>query len=223
CLVLSGAFSRKIEGYYISLEKDTAALIFNIPFIPFIDQPDFIRLQQGVACSDVLHKRRLLKPGDAREIGFTYKGRLFRMRSFRPAGMWDSVFLKLEVDGTLKLYRFFHRGTSHHAADSYYSRQLDYYGAEYWVSNPAWISGGQPARGYPVSGGEYMLQQKDKKLLRTGLIRYGNGPLAYLPDHRLGDQEIIRYLSDCKAAVDKKSSGAPLEEVARVYNRECTD
>jgi hypothetical protein len=72
---------------------------------------DFERLQRGAKYYDEEGKKQSLSPNDADEIWFDLDGQKVRMFSNTVSGVLRSVklFIKLEVDGPLKLFRLYDR------------------------------------------------------------------------------------------------------------------
>ncbi len=114
-LIFAGHLNaKKIEGIII-FEHDTAEVIFNIPIELLTQQPDYDKLQYRVAYFDAKGKKRVLSPYDALEIRFRFEQEEIRMLSrngFHEFGFGfgkgGQIFLKLEVDGPLKLFTYYH-------------------------------------------------------------------------------------------------------------------
>jgi hypothetical protein len=72
---------------------------------------DFEHMQRGVKYFDEEGKKQSLSPNDADEIWFNLDGEKVRMFSNTVSGVLRSVklFIKLEVDGPLKLFRLYDR------------------------------------------------------------------------------------------------------------------
>lgn len=112
------AYSKKIEGTIITKGK-SISVIFNIK-VPFLgDEPNFERIQYKVAYYNESGKKQILHPDDADEIQFEYEGMNVRMIScINTIGFSDlfspstRIFLKLEIDGPLRLYRYYYKQTT---------------------------------------------------------------------------------------------------------------
>jgi hypothetical protein len=112
------AFARKIEGQIIS-SKGTRNVVFNIPFRFLSKEPNYERLQFRVRYYDASGKLVTLKPDDAEEIRFTVANKQVRMLSrINTIGGGSifstqaNIFLRLEVDGPLKLFHYYYTQTS---------------------------------------------------------------------------------------------------------------
>jgi hypothetical protein len=102
----------KIEGLII-YHNDSLLVTFNIPTNMIQTEPDFEYMQRSIKYYDINGKKKILKPSDADEIQFTMNNKLIRILSRKmnfntnKRSLLDSVmFLKLEVDGYLKLFSF---------------------------------------------------------------------------------------------------------------------
>ena len=118
-LVLAAqAFGRKIPGIIIT-KGETRQVTFDIK-VPFLDnEPNFVRIQNKVKYYDESGKKQVLRPEDADEIIFDFEGMEVRMIScannLGRADIFSSskrIFLKLEIDGPLRLYRHYYKQTS---------------------------------------------------------------------------------------------------------------
>jgi hypothetical protein len=109
------AYGRKIQGIII-LNGKSREVTFDIK-VPFlVDEPNFERIQYKVRYYDESGKKQTLRPDGADEIRFEYEGMEVRMIScpntlgggsiFSTA---SKIFLKLEIDGPLKLYRYYYK------------------------------------------------------------------------------------------------------------------
>ena len=105
--------AKKAEGK-ILFENDTVDVIFEIPFRPFSQEPNYMKLQYKLRYYDSLGEINTLKPGEAREIGFYHENVWIRMLS-RPNTLAiedvysfkSDIFLKLELDGEIKLFSYY--------------------------------------------------------------------------------------------------------------------
>ena len=121
---LSIQAAKKVSGYFIDLSGKKNNVTFLIQFDLFGSVPQFENLQYKVTYVEN-DKKIKLSPDDASEISFTHKGITYRMISVtNPYGSSavfsssTSVFLKLEVDGMIRLFSFF---SSHHNPGMYNS------------------------------------------------------------------------------------------------------
>jgi hypothetical protein len=106
--------AKKLAGLIIANGK-TREVTFDIT-VPWLDdEPNFVRLQYKVKYYDENGKKQTLRPEDAEEIQFDYDGMVVRMVSCPDAfggNLFSSsskIFLKLEIDGRLKLYRYYYK------------------------------------------------------------------------------------------------------------------
>jgi hypothetical protein len=107
-----------LKGKIIT-EKDTINVTFKIPFTIFFKEPNYIKLQEKITYQDASGKACVLKPGYATEIQFSYAGSEIRMlsrfKSIFLGSIFSSnqyIFLKLEVDGDVKLFNHYFRRSS---------------------------------------------------------------------------------------------------------------
>jgi hypothetical protein len=104
------ANAKKIPGRIILNNDQAIDVTLMIPFGFLGGEPSYIKLQTGVKYIDG-NKKVMLKPGDAKEIVFTINGQTIRMLSVRDDlelqsifSSQEKVFLKLEIDGVVKLF-----------------------------------------------------------------------------------------------------------------------
>ena len=105
--------AKRIEGK-ILLENDTVNVVFEIPYNLFSQEPNYKKLQYKVRYFDSIGLKKTLKPGEAREIRFIHNNVKIRMLS-RPNSLAiedvysfkSNIFLKLELDGVLKLFSYY--------------------------------------------------------------------------------------------------------------------
>lgn len=107
------AFCRKIPGTIISNGK-SREVTFDIKVTLFGGEPNFQRIQYKLKYYDEAGKKHTLHPDDADEIRFEYEGMNVRMISctntMGDENIFSSstrIFLKLEIDGPLRLYRYY--------------------------------------------------------------------------------------------------------------------
>jgi hypothetical protein len=143
------AYARKIQGVII-MNGRQKEVTFDIKVPLLADEPNFERIQYKVKYYDEAGKKRTLRPEDAEEIRFDYDGMEVRMISCANtlgAGSLfanvSRIFLKLEMDGPLKLYRFYYRQTS----PGYYGGAGGYSpGTSYTVDNLIFQKGNGPLK-----------------------------------------------------------------------------
>lgn len=104
---------KKIQGIIISNGK-SKEVTFDIKVPLLVGEPNFERIQYKVRYSDENGKKQTLRPEDADEIRFEYDGVEVRMISCPNTlgggnifSTSSKIFLKLEMDGPLRLYRFY--------------------------------------------------------------------------------------------------------------------
>jgi hypothetical protein len=111
-------YGRKIPGTII-LNGKSKEVTFDIKVPLLVDEPNFVRIQYKVRYYDESGKKQTLRPDDADEIRFTYEGMEVRMIScantFGAGSIFSTaskIFLKLEIDGPLRLYRYYFKQTT---------------------------------------------------------------------------------------------------------------
>jgi hypothetical protein len=143
------AYGRKIKGVIISNGR-TLDVMFDIK-VPFLaGEPNFERTQYRVRYYDQTGKKQTLRPDDADEIRFDFDGMQIRMISVPNtigAGSLfanaTKIFLKLEIDGPLRLYRYYYKqstGGSFGTGGGYYP------GATYTADNLIFQKGNGPLK-----------------------------------------------------------------------------
>ncbi len=111
-LTIINCEARKIPGEIITKE-DTLHVTFEIPISS--GEINYGNLQRRVKYTDSEGVKTTLKPNQVVELHFNFKGEAIRMISapikFADNILLDSAFLKLAVDGNLKLYHYYYRTT----------------------------------------------------------------------------------------------------------------
>jgi len=110
--------ARKVPGVIIS-KGESRQVTFDIK-VPWLDdEPNFVRIQNRVKYYDESGKKAILRPEDADEIIFDFDGMEVRMIScvntiggVNIFSSSEKIFLKLEIDGPLRLYRHYYKQTS---------------------------------------------------------------------------------------------------------------
>jgi hypothetical protein len=143
------ADGKKIPGTIIANGKSNEVM-FDIKVPLLSDEPNFERIQYKVHYYDHFGKKRILRPAEAEEIRFKYLGAEVRMIScantFDAGSIFSAspkIFLKLEIDGFLKLYRFYYTqatGGSFNAGGGYSP------GMSYTVDNLIFQRGNGPLK-----------------------------------------------------------------------------
>jgi hypothetical protein len=104
---------KRIEGKII-FGNDTLLVTFNIPFKLFGQEIYYEKMQSKIKYYNSAGDILVLKPDKANEIQFIYKSENVRMLSRNNTlGLGNifstnsNIFLKLEIDGRLKLFNYF--------------------------------------------------------------------------------------------------------------------
>ena len=112
-ILISQVQAEKIKAWII-LDSDTIEVTLDVSFDSFSQDPDYEKLQKRIKYIDATGKEMTLRPEEAREVQFTYKGEDIRMVSRRntlrlnsPFSSKTYVFLKLEIDGELQMFTYF--------------------------------------------------------------------------------------------------------------------
>ena len=111
---ISYIFSAEVKGIIIT-KTDTTHVTFNIP-MNLASEPTFVNLQYKIKYVDAAGNKCKLYPNQAKEIQFTHNNTLYRMQSkfdnLSPNSDGESkIFLKLEIDGKIKLFSYYIRQT----------------------------------------------------------------------------------------------------------------
>jgi len=96
---------------------DTVDVIFAIPVSSHNSLPDYEKLQRSFIYADATGKKVHVKPRHTKEIRFTYNSETIRMIStnklvLASAYMTGYTFLKMDIDGTMKLYTYYYTSRS---------------------------------------------------------------------------------------------------------------
>jgi hypothetical protein len=117
-VVFVHAEAKKVTGVII-VNGRSREVTFNIRVPLLSDEPDFQRTQYKVRYYDETGKKHIFRPDEADEIRFDYDGNEIRMISclntIGSKKLFSSssrIFLKLEIDGPLKLYRYYYKQTT---------------------------------------------------------------------------------------------------------------
>ncbi|MGV8830173.1 MAG: hypothetical protein ACWA6U_17835, partial [Breznakibacter sp.] len=101
---------KKVEGKIIFNADSVIKVTFNIPFNSMEDDIYYEGLQHVAYYFDANGKEVKLIPGSAKEIQFTYGYEKIRMLSIYYKNRF--MFLKLLIDGNLKLYNYYSSRTN---------------------------------------------------------------------------------------------------------------
>jgi hypothetical protein len=108
-LAFTQSHARKLKGYVIYNNQEKVEVLMTVPFIKFSDKPDYLKMQTEVTCLQH-NKSIVVHPENALEISFTLDDEPIRMLSVEndlqlPGKKTERVFIKLEVDGAIRLFR----------------------------------------------------------------------------------------------------------------------
>ncbi len=104
--------AKKVEGQ-IHYEDKIVDVTFQIPVFRKAKKPNFEGLQYRIVYYDENGEAKKLKPNQAKEVRFIYENKTYRMISMKKlAGfsmkmLRDKIFLRLAIDGNLKLYYYY--------------------------------------------------------------------------------------------------------------------
>src|SRR6478609_2749428 len=110
CLTYSySAFPDQMKGYYVDLKGDTTYVIFDIPL--YLNSPNYHMIQNEIKYFDSNGKKVKLKSRITTTYCFLFNDSLIKMVAYN-GPMVLAKFLKLQVDGELKLYIFYSPSSS---------------------------------------------------------------------------------------------------------------
>lgn len=194
-LLISISFSAnasQIKGIIIT-KKDTLHVMFIIPF----SGVNYASMQYGVKYIDSAQVKHKLSPADAKEIRFEHLGDTVRMLSRFNNLSYNSdgstkIFLKLLIDGPIKLFDYYIKNTGVYAP-----------------------SGPGPVQGAPVmtsyTSNRYVLQKGIGDLVLYSKMNFKNEMPVFLkkcPD-------LVKLIQD---KVYQKSD---IERIVTYYNTNC--
>jgi hypothetical protein len=118
-LTAFSAHAKKLPGKIIT-DQGVSEVVFFVPrgSIPF--EPDYHSMQYRIRYIDAKGHKKVLRPGQSREISFMYNDEEVRMLARK--NTWEpgpkirfnrNLFLKLEVDGNVKLFRNYYTESIH--------------------------------------------------------------------------------------------------------------
>ena len=161
------ANAKRLKGIII-LEDDTLGVTFRIPVTLFAHEIEFEKIQRKIKYFDTAGKKSVIKPDQAEEIRFYYKNKEIRLLSrFIALRLHDLFsknhyyFLKLEMDGKLKLLRYYYTEDSPEV---------------YEASSDVMITG----QSYTVS--KYILQKSDEELFMPRTLAFRKDMMKYFQD-----------------------------------------
>lgn len=154
--------AKKIEGK-ILFDNDTIVVTFNIQVDFFTREPNYKKLQYKIKYYDATGKKIVLRPGQAKEIQFQHGGKTVRMlsrsNSLRLGN--SNIYLKLEIDGTLKLFNYYYTQSSPGMYNS---------------------STGTTTGNYSYGVEKYILQRGDGELKRPKGLTFKKDMVEYFSD-----------------------------------------
>jgi len=166
-LFVNKLYAKKVEGQIIT-QNDTINVTFNIPMKLFTQEPNYERLQYRIKYYDSLNQKKILRPDQAKEIRFLHKNEEIRMLSrYNSLGfssffsMNSNIFLKLEIDGELKLFNYYY---SENSPEMYNSATNTFTGAN----------------SYSIE--RYILQKGNGELKRPKRLMFRKDMMEYFSD-----------------------------------------
>jgi hypothetical protein len=107
------AYGKKVGGT-IMFKGESRNVTFDIKVLLLGSEPNFERIQYKVKYYDENGKKQTLRPDDADEIWFDYDGVEVHMISCSNTlgsifSTSNKIFLKVEIDGPLRLFRYYYK------------------------------------------------------------------------------------------------------------------
>ena len=159
--------AKRLEGKLL-LEHDTLNVTFKIPVSLFTQEINFEKLQRRIKYFDSTGNKVVIRPDQAEEIRFFYNHEEIRMLSrFSPYRLNDLFsknhyyFLKLEIDGKLKLFRYYYTENS----------------PEVYDASSDVITGGQS-----YSASRYILQKLSEEIYMPKNLTFRKDLMEYFQD-----------------------------------------
>lgn len=159
--------AKKFEGQ-IFYKNDSVNVTMEIPVKLFSKKPKYEKLQYKVKYYDSLGLIQVIKPFDAEEIRFSYEDEKVRMLSRKNTlglgktfSMSSKIFLKLEIDGDLKLF------------NCYYTQKT--YGSYNTMT-------GMTVGGPTYKMEKFLLQKGDEELMRPYPLTFRKDLIQYFND-----------------------------------------
>jgi len=195
-LSLQFAQAKKLPGYFISKEKDTIRVTYDIPISFVMHEPDFEKIQWVIPYRDAKGNKNDLKPNIADVVCFTYDDVVYKMLTRKNTldllGSKDNgmnmMFLRIIVDGAnMQLFQF---NSLPNSPGNYNSMQ------------------NMTATGSAITNDKYILQKTGDKLFRPRMLTFA--------------KEVSDYLSDYPVLADKVAKGVlksgDVEIIVKEYN-----
>jgi hypothetical protein len=159
--------AKKIGGKVIFM-NDTLDVIFKIPIYIFSKEINFEKLQYKIKYFDSTRDLVVIKPEQAEEIRFLYRNEEVRMLSRDSRHIIKSVisnkskiFLKLEIDGMIKLFTYYNTESSPVMHNS--SSELITEGISYQVD-------------------KCIIQKENQELVRINRLTFRKNMMEYFSD-----------------------------------------
>lgn len=143
-------------------------MIFKIPINLFSKEINYEKLQYKIKYSDSTGNKFAIKPDQANEIRFIYKNEevriLSRYNSLRLGNIFSmnkKIFLKLEIDGKLKMFKYY-----------------------FTESSPVMYNSSSEVTtgGYSHSEDKYILQKGEEELVRLKGLTFRKDMMEYFID-----------------------------------------
>lgn len=106
--------AKKIKGQ-ILYKNDTVDVVMKIPIKFLAHEPDYKKIQYEIVYYDSSGAKQKLNPDEATEVRFVYSDQVIRMVSKKNTLRFGvenprctNIFLRMQVDGNLKLYNYFY-------------------------------------------------------------------------------------------------------------------
>jgi len=157
----------KLAGKLL-LKHDTMDVTFNIP-VNFVTQKiNYEKLQYRIKYVDSTGKKVVIRPEQAEEIRFNYEEEEVRMLSrYCSPGLNHEfsrkrkVFLKLEIDGILKMFKYY-----------------------FTENSPAVYNGSEniTTGGYSIPATRYVLQKSGEEIFIPGELTFRKNMVEYFQD-----------------------------------------
>ena len=166
-ILTSKTAAKKLEGKLL-LENDTMEVTFHVPVNLFTQEINYEKLQHKIKYFDSSGKKVIISPDQAEEIRFIYKREEIRMLSrycSRRLGrvflMNHHLFLKLEIDGKLKMFKYYFTENSPVMYNS---------------------SKNVTTMGYSFTADRYILQKSDEEIFMPRDLTFRKDMVKYFQD-----------------------------------------
>lgn len=201
--VAYGSWGQELTKGLIIKGRDTLSVDFKIPTYLFSDNIIYSAIQEKIKYFDLNGKKNIIKPADANEILLYHKEDTIRMVTHIdpiqvPCERCKTryVFLKMEVDGNVKLYK--------------YMKQYEH-SYSHTVASDGFVIDMVPAGARIGKDYFYYYQKETDKI--------------YSPNNLLFKKEMSKYFSDCKELINKikakEFKKKDAEEIVKFYNANC--